>query len=94
MARLLDTQFVDTDGRWLVLHPTFIEVLKDEDSRLLNADFGESGGLRAGLQVGRIHGFDVYMSNNLPKRGTGPELQVQRTKTQTLVLSLQDTVQQ
>ena len=72
MARLLDTQFVDTDGRWLVLHPTFIEVLKDEDSRLLNGDFGESGGLRNGLTVGKIHGFDVYMSNNLPAVGTGP----------------------
>ena len=72
MARLLDTQFVDTDGRWLVLHPTFIEVLKDEDSRLLNGDFGESGALRAGLSVGKIHGFDVYMSNNLPSVGTGP----------------------
>ena len=55
MARLLDTQFVDTDGRWLVLHPTFIEVLKDEDSRLLNGDFGESGGLRAGLSLSLIH---------------------------------------
>ena len=40
MGRLLDTQFVDSDSRWLVLHPTFVEVLKDEDSRLLNADFG------------------------------------------------------
>ena len=66
MGRLLDTQFVDTDGRWLVLHPTFVEILKDEDSRLLNADFGESGGLRAGLAIGRLHGFDIYMSNNLP----------------------------
>ena len=72
MGRLLDTQFVDAQGRWLVLHPTFVEILKDEDSRLLNADFGESGGLRAGLTVGRIHGFDVYMSNNLPSVGTGP----------------------
>ena len=72
MGRLLDTQFVDAQGRWLVLHPTFVEILKDEDSRLLNADFGESGGLRAGLSVGRIHGFDVYMSNNLPSVGTGP----------------------
>ena len=71
MGRLLDTQFVDAQGRWLVLHPTFVEILKDEDSRLLNADFGESGGLRAGLSVGRIHGFDVYMSNNLPSVGTG-----------------------
>ena len=72
MGRLLDTQFVDTDGRWLVLHPTFVEILKDEDSRLLNADFGESGGLRAGLAIGRLHGFDIYMSNNLPAVGTGP----------------------
>jgi hypothetical protein len=72
MGRLLDTQFVDAQGRWLVLHPTFVEILKDEDSRLLNADFGESGGLRAGLSVGKIHGFDVYMSNNLPSVGTGP----------------------
>ena len=72
MGRLLDTQFVDTQGRWLVLHPTFVEILKDEDSRLLNADFGESGGLRTGLNIGRIHGFDVYMSNNLPSVGTGP----------------------
>ena len=72
MGRLLDTQFVDTQGRWLVLHPTFVEILKDEDSRLLNADFGESGGLRTGLTIGRIHGFDVYMSNNLPSVGTGP----------------------
>ena len=72
MGRLLDTQFVDSDGRWLVLHPTFIEVLKDEDSRLLNADFGESGGLRSGLSVGKLHGFDVYSSNNFPAVGTGP----------------------
>ena len=72
MGRLLDTQFVDSDGRWLVLHPTFVEVLKDEDSRLLNADFGESGGLRAGLSIGKLHGFDIYMSNNLPSVGTGP----------------------
>ena len=40
MARLLDQQNVDTNGRWLVLDPVFIEVLKDEDSRLFNADFG------------------------------------------------------
>jgi hypothetical protein len=72
MGRLLDTQFVDTNGRWLVVHPTFLEVLKDEDSRLLNSNWGESGALRSGLSVGKIHGFDVYMSNNLPSIGTGP----------------------
>jgi|TARA_R100000353_G_scaffold173038_1_gene138960 hypothetical protein len=73
MGRLLDTQFVDTDGRWLVLHPVFIEILKDEDSRLMDADFGgDQTGLKNGLTVGKIHGFDVYMSNNLPAVGTGP----------------------
>ena len=72
MGRLLDTQFVDSDGRWLVLHPTFVEIMKDEDSRLMNADFGESGGIRKGLSIGKIHGFDVYVSNNLPSIGSGP----------------------
>ena len=71
MGRLLDTQFVDTDGRWLVLHPTFIEVLKDEDSRLLNSDFGGSG-LQNGLVVNNLHGFKIYQSNNLPSLGSGP----------------------
>ena len=73
MARLLDTQFVDTDGRFLVLHPVFVEILKDEDSRLMDADFGgDQAGLKNGLTIGKIHGFDVYMSNNLPAVGTGP----------------------
>ena len=72
MARLLDQQFVDTEGRWLVVDPVFMEILKDEDSRLLNGDFGENGGLRNGLQLNNLHGFRVYVSNNLPKVGTGP----------------------
>ena len=72
MARLLDQQFVDTEGRWLVVDPVFMEILKDEDSRLLNSDFGENGGLRNGLSINNLHGFRVYVSNNLPKVGTGP----------------------
>ena len=72
MARLLDQQFVDTEGRWLVIDPVFMEILKDEDSRLLNGDYGDKGGLRNGLTVTSLHGFRVYVSNNLPKVGTGP----------------------
>ena len=71
LARLMDTQFVDTTGRWLVIDPIFLEVLKDEDSRLLNADFGGSG-LQNGLVINNLHGFKVYVSNSLPKIGTGP----------------------
>jgi hypothetical protein len=70
MARLLDQQNVDTQGRWLVVDPVFIEVLKDEDSKLLNSDFGGSG-LQNGLVVNNLHGFQVYVSNNLPTIGTG-----------------------
>ena len=71
MSRLLDQQFVDSTGRFLVVDPVFVEMLKDEDSRLLNADFGGSG-LQNGLILNNLHGFKVYVSNNLPKVGTGP----------------------
>jgi len=71
MARLLDQQFVDTNGRWLVIDPVFAETLKDEDSRLFNSDFGGSG-LQNGLVINNLHGFRVYVSNNMPAVGTGP----------------------
>ena len=46
-------------------------MLKDEDSRLLNADFGGNG-LMNGLVAANIHGFRVHVSNNLPSSdGTG-----------------------
>ena len=71
MARQLDTGNVDSRGRYLVVDPIFMEMLKDEDSRLLNSDFGGSG-LQNGLVAGNIHGFKVHVSNNLPTDGTGP----------------------
>ena len=70
MGRLLDLQNVDSRGRWIVLDPIFIEMLKDEDSRVLNADFGGTG-LLNGLVLNNLHGFRVYVSNNLPSVGTG-----------------------
>ena len=71
MARLLDQQQVDKQGRWLVVDPVFMEIMADEDSRLLNADYGESGALRNGLVLSNLHGFRVYSSSNLPSVGTG-----------------------
>lgn len=71
MARNLDLQNVDQSGRWVIIDPVFAEMLKDEDSRLFNADTAEKGGLRNG-QIGKqIHGFTVYMSNSLPRVGGG-----------------------
>ena len=70
MARKMDTANVDARGRWVVLDPVFVEMLKDEDSRMLNGDFGGSG-LQNGLVLNNIHGFRVYVSNALPAKGTG-----------------------
>ena len=72
MARLLDQQQVDTQGRWLVVDPVFMELLRDEDSRLHNADFGATGSLRNGLVLNNLGGFRLYQSSNLPAVGTGP----------------------
>jgi hypothetical protein len=71
MGRKLDQQNVDRQNRWLVIDPVFAELLKDEDSRLFNADFGGSG-LQNGQIAGSIHGFTIHVSNNLPSIGTGP----------------------
>ena len=71
MARLMDQNNVDKAGRWLVVDSVFQEILADEDSRLLNMDWGQSGGLRNGLMLDNLHGFRVYVSNNLPSVGTG-----------------------
>ena len=70
MGRKMDQANVDTRGRWLVVDPVFVELLKDEDSRVMNADFGGSG-LQNGLILNSLHGFRVYVSNNLPYLGTG-----------------------
>jgi len=72
MGRLLDQNNVDKEGRWLVIDPIMLEVLMDEDSRFLNADFGASDALRNGLVLPKWNGFRVYVSNNLPVVGTGP----------------------
>ena len=70
MARLLDAQNVPTQGRWIVVDPVMMEILRDEDSRLLNADFGGSG-IQNGMVLNNFHGFRVHVSNNLPSVGTG-----------------------
>ena len=72
MKRLLDQQQVDTQNRWLIIDPVFMEILSDEDSRFMNGDYGESGGLRNGLVINNFHGFRLYVSSNLPAVGTGP----------------------
>ena len=76
MARKLDQQNVDRDGRWLVVDPVFAEQLNDENSKLLSNYFAgrqDAGDiLRNGRIIdGMVRGFRIYMSNNLPILGTG-----------------------
>lgn len=73
MARLMDQANVDTADRWFVADPVFYEILMDEDSKFVNADFGGGEEIRNGrVGEGLIRGFRVYKSNNLPYEGTGP----------------------
>jgi hypothetical protein len=72
IARMMDQANVDTDGRYIVVDPVFCEVLLDTSSKLINSDFGGGDELRNGKLPNKIRGFDVYKSNNLPYKGTGP----------------------
>ena len=42
----------------------------------IHQDFGQSGGIRSGEVIGNLHGFRVFVSNNLPSIGTGMPLLV------------------
>lgn len=70
--RTLDIQNVPNDNRWLVIDPVFAEMLMDEDSNLINSDFAEKGVLVNGMLPKRVRGLRVYVTNNLPRIGTGP----------------------
>lgn len=73
LARLLDAQNVPHENRWAVVDPFFLELLRDDASKLIHNDYTEKGVLNNGLVTNRpIHGFKLYMSNNLPYVGTGP----------------------
>ena len=71
MAKLLNQQFVPSDGRWLVINSDFAEILGDEDSRFHNLDFGPNGSLRTGKTPMNASGFRIYVTENLPSVGTG-----------------------
>lgn len=74
MSRFLDQKNVEKDNRWVVVDPVFIEKLMDEDSKFMNHDYQGSEALSNGKVVsGKIRGFSLYVSNNLPYLGTGPD---------------------
>ena len=77
MNRILDQQNVPNDNRYIVVDPIFVELLSDENSKLVNNDYmsGQNAGgqlTNGQLVANKIRGFTVYQSNNLPSIGTGP----------------------
>lgn len=73
MNRVMDLYNVPKDGRWVVVDPVFVEILMDENSKFMNHDYQGSEDFTNGrISAGKIRGFNVHMSNNLPYLGTGP----------------------
>ena len=73
MARLLDDQSVPEENRWFVASPDFYEELSQSGSKLLSVDFNAGqGSIRNGLvSSGKLRGFDMYKSNNVPALSVG-----------------------
>lgn len=73
-GRVMDQQLVPKAGRWAVIDPVMEEMIRSEDSPLINMDWGKAGGIRNGMVTDApIYGFRLYVSNNLPVVGTGPD---------------------
>src|SRR6056300_1970151 len=72
MARLLDEQNVPEEGRWFLANPEFYEQLVQSNSKLLSVDYNAGqGSIRNGLvSSGKLRGFDMYKSNNVPSVST------------------------
>lgn len=70
LREALDKESVPTSGRYVVVSPEFVSALL-MDPRY--TDLSASGSSEALLngQVGRATGFNVLVSNNVPKSGTG-----------------------
>jgi len=67
-ARLMDDRDVPEENRWVVAGPSFYESLAKTASKLMSVDYNQGqGGLRNGLVAeGKLRGFSLYKSNNLP----------------------------
>ena len=78
MARLLDAQNVPEEGRYFVAGPEFYEQLSQSSSKLLSVDFNAGqGSIRNGLvSSGKLRGFDMYKSNNVPAADTATVHQI------------------
>lgn len=69
LSRLLDDVNVPRENRWAVARPQFFEELAQSSSKVMDAQVTGDGDsqLRNGLWASRpVHGFKLYISNNMP----------------------------
>lgn len=73
LSRLLDTQNVPEENRWIVSTPRFFEELANSNSKVMDMSvikFGDESALRNGMVTKYpVQGFKLYKSNNLPAPG-------------------------
>jgi hypothetical protein len=65
-GRLLDQNDVPEDGRWFVANPEFYEILRQADSKLMDASVtGEDSSalLNGAVTARKVHGFTLYQTN-------------------------------
>lgn len=79
IARLMDQQNIDKEGRWVVVDPVFLELLSDENSKFINNDYAanqDAGGILRNGRVGNgpVRGFRLYSTNNAPYVGLGSDV--------------------
>ena len=75
-ARILDENDVPEENRWFVAAPSFYEILRQADSKLMDASVtGENtSALLNGAVTSRlVHGFTLYQSNAIAVGSTGSD---------------------
>jgi len=70
VKQLLDEANVPSIGRWVIVPPWVSKMLMNEDIITTAIWSGVEGAMKNG-QIGRLYGFDVLMSNNVPDNGSG-----------------------
>lgn len=79
-ARILNENDIPFEDRFVVLTPAFVEYLYKEDSKLIEVSV--TGDKESEIRMSKqptnklIHGFKVYMSNNLPVSSSNSRVRV------------------
>ncbi len=63
-SKLLDEANVPSSGRWVVIAPWLLKLLRDSGEFLADTAMGDI--VKTTGRIGQVAGFDIYMSNNVP----------------------------